>query len=101
MYGPYVDKEIAAKYNVKLVTLEELLKGSDIITVHAPLTKETKGMFGSEQFKIMKNNVIITPHSAFYSEQALKALQYKAVQEVIRGLTEKNPKSCVNPEVLK
>ena len=150
-YDPYVDKEIAAKYNVKLVTLEELLKESDIITVHAPLTKETKGMFGSEEFKIMKNsaylintargglikdnelaqalkegeiagagldvledenlnshhpltnleNVIITPHSAFYSEQALKDLQYKTVQEVIRVLTGENPKSCVNPEVLK
>jgi D-3-phosphoglycerate dehydrogenase len=46
-------------------------------------------------------NVIITPHSAFYSEQALKDLQYKAVQEVIRVLTGENPKSCVNPEVLK
>lgn len=44
-------------------------------------------------------NVIITPHSAFYSEQALKDLQYKAVQEVIRVLTGENPKSCVNPEV--
>jgi len=148
-YDPYVDKEIAAKYNVKLVTLEELLKESDIITVHAPLTKETEGMFGSEQFKIMKNsaylintargglvkdnelaqalkegeiagagldlledekvnshhplvsleNVIITPHSAFYSEEALKDLQYKAVQEVVRVLTGKTPKSCVNPEV--
>lgn len=148
-YDPYVDKEIAAKYSVKLVKFEELLKESDIITVHAPLTKETKGMFGSEQFKIMKNsaylintargglikdsdlaqalkegeiagagldvledenvdthhplvnleNVIITPHSAFYSNQALKDLQYKAVQEVIRVLTGEKPKSCVNPEV--
>jgi len=148
-YDPYVDKEIAAKYNVKLVTFEELLKESDIITIHAPLTKETKGIFGGEQFKLMKNsaylintargglikdndlaqalkegeiagagldlledenvdshhplvnleNVIITPHSAFYSEQALKDLQYKAVQEVIRVLTGENPKSCVNPEV--
>jgi D-3-phosphoglycerate dehydrogenase len=128
-----------------------LLKESDIITVHAPLTKETKGMFGSEQFKIMKSsaylintargglikdndlaqalkeeeiagagldlledenvnshhplinleNVIITPHAAFYSEQALKDLQYKAVQEVIRVLTGERPKSCVNPEVFK
>jgi len=148
-YDPYVDEEVAAKYSVKLVTFEELLKESDVISVHAPLTEETKGMFGSEQFKMMKNsaylvntargglikdddlaqalkkgeiagagldvledenvnchhplvsleNVIITPHSAFYSEQALKDLQYKAVQEVIRVLTGENPKSCVNPEV--
>ena len=150
-YDPYIDKNIAAKYNVKLVTFDELLKESDIISIHAPLTKETKGMFGSEQFKMMKNsaylintargglikdnelaqalkegeiagagldvledenvnshhplvnleNVIITPHSAFYSEQAVKDLQYKAVQEVIRVLTGENPKSCVNSEVLK
>ena len=148
---PYVDKDIAAKYSVKLVKFEELLSESDIISIHAPLTKETKGIFGSEQFKIMKNsaylintargglikdndlaqalkegeiagagldvlededvnsnhplvnleNVIMTPHSAFYSEQALEDLQYKAVQEVIRVLTGEKPKSCVNPEVFK
>lgn len=60
MYSPYVHKEIAAKYNVKLVTFEELLKESDIITVHAPLAKETKGMFGNEQFKIMKSSAYLT-----------------------------------------
>lgn len=148
-YDPYVDKRIAKKYNVKLVEFEELLKESDIISIHTPLTEKTLGMLGCDQFKIMKKtaylintargglikdndlaqalnegeiagagldvledenvnshhpllnleNVIITPHSAFYSEQALKDLQYKAVQEVIRVLTGENPKSCVNPEV--
>lgn len=150
-YDPYIDKKIAKKYNVKLVELEELLKESDIISVHTPLTEKTLGILGYDQFKIMKKtaylintargglikdndlaqalkegeiagagldvleneninshhplvnleNVIITPHSAFYSEQALKDLQYKAVQEVIRVLTGEKPKSCVNPEVFK
>ena len=45
------------------------------------------------------DNGIITPHLAFYSEQSLEDLQYKAVQEVIRVLTGEKPKSCVNPEV--
>jgi len=58
-YDPYVDEEVAAKYNVKLVTFEELLRESDVISVHAPLTKETKGMFGSEQFKKMKNSAYL------------------------------------------
>jgi D-3-phosphoglycerate dehydrogenase len=58
-YDPNVDEKIAAKYNVKLVTFKELLRESDIISVHAPLTEETKGMFSSKQFKIMKSSAYL------------------------------------------
>ena len=48
-----------------------------------------------------RNNVIITPHTAFYSEEALLDLQAKAAEEVVRVLSGQAPKNPVNPEALK
>jgi len=45
-------------------------------------------------------NVIITPHTSFYSEESLVELQTKAAQEVAAVLTGGTPKNPVNPEVL-
>ncbi len=45
------------------------------------------------------DNVIITPHSAWYSEESIVALLTTVGQEVARVLTGKNPLSLVNPEV--
>lgn len=41
------------------VELDYLLKNSDIISIHCPLTDKTRGMIGKEQLKIMKKNAII------------------------------------------
>jgi D-3-phosphoglycerate dehydrogenase len=46
-------------------------------------------------------NVIITPHSSFYSEESLVDLQTKAAEEVVRVLTGQAPRNPVNPEALK
>ena len=46
-------------------------------------------------------NVILTPHSAWYSESALRELQFRAAQEVKRVLLGNLPMSLLNPEVLK
>ena len=48
-----------------------------------------------------RDNVIITPHTAFYSEEALLDLQAKAAEEVVRVLSGQAPKNPVNPEALK
>jgi D-3-phosphoglycerate dehydrogenase len=47
-----------------------------------------------------RDNVIITPHTSFYSEESLLELQRKAAEEVVAVLTGKPPKNPVNPEVL-
>jgi D-3-phosphoglycerate dehydrogenase len=47
------------------------------------------------------DNVILTPHSAFYSEDSMIDLQVKAAQEVARVLSGERPLSLLNPEVLK
>lgn len=45
-------------------------------------------------------NVILTPHSAWYSEDAQKELQVKAAQEIARVLSDEPPGALLNPEVL-
>ena len=48
-----------------------------------------------------RDNVIITPHTSFYSEESLVELQTKAADEVVRVLTGQRPRNPVNPEVVK
>ncbi len=46
-----------------------------------------------------RDNVILTPHTSFYSEESLVDLQTKAAEEVLRALTGKPVRNPVNPEV--
>ena len=50
-YDPYVK---TADANVTLCGLDELLKESDIVSIHLPLTDETKGLIGKKEFEMMK-----------------------------------------------
>jgi glycerate dehydrogenase len=56
-----------------LVPLEQLLRESDVITLHAPLTDETRGMIGPAEFKAMKNSAVLinTARGGLVDEQAL------------------------------
>lgn len=56
---PYVAVKRALDLEVKLVSHDEIFKQCDIITVHAPLNDETRGMIGTQEFSIMKHGVII------------------------------------------
>jgi D-3-phosphoglycerate dehydrogenase len=47
-----------------------------------------------------RNNVILTPHTSFYSVESLVELQVKAAEEVVRILTKQAPRNPVNPEAL-
>ena len=47
-----------------------------------------------------RDNVIITPHTSFYSEESLVDLQTKAAEEVVAVLGGKAPRNPVNPDVL-
>ncbi len=58
-YDPYVQAARAAQLGVKLVTLDELLQGSDFITVHLPKTPETLGLIGDKELHEVKPSVRI------------------------------------------
>ena len=68
-----VEKE--EELNAEFVGLEELLKRSDFVTVHAPLTDETNYMIGRDQFLIMKTNayLIHTARGKVVDDKALVA----------------------------
>jgi D-3-phosphoglycerate dehydrogenase len=53
-YDPYVLKPVMESRGVEPVDFETLLRESDFVTIHTPLTSETSGMFGYEEFKKMK-----------------------------------------------
>lgn len=53
-YDPYVLGAIMESRGVKPVDLDRLLRESDFISLHTPLTPETSGMIGYEEFKKMK-----------------------------------------------
>lgn len=58
-YDVYPDYAFAEANNVKYVTLDELYRGSDIISLHCPLTPETEYIINSESIAKMKRGVMI------------------------------------------
>lgn len=58
-YDPFLSKEKAKELGIELVDLPELYRRSDFITIHTPLTPETKNMINRETIKTMKDGVRI------------------------------------------
>ena len=56
-YDPYVTEERARVMGMELVTLEKIVERSDFITVHMPLTAETRNMFHKDNLAKMKKGV--------------------------------------------
>ncbi len=132
-YDPYV-KDIPG---VELVELDDLLQRADAVSLHSPLTEETRGLIGAQQLARMKEsavlvntsrgplvqlgalvdalrdgriaaaaldvfeqeppdaaaladveNLLMTPHVAFYSEDAIAESQTKAATQVVKALTD-------------
>jgi len=149
LFSDPVVKEGQFKVPGTKVTLQKLLKESDFVSVHPPLTPNTRGMINDDAFALMKptafvincsrgpiietaalvraldagkiagcaldtvdpepmpdphplrgrENVIVTPHAAWYSEKAMVGLQEGAPNEVRRVLTGQWPVNVVNPAV--
>jgi D-3-phosphoglycerate dehydrogenase len=58
-YDPYISKEAAEKKGVDLVSFDELVSRSDFISVHTPLTEETRNLIDKRAFRKMKDRVIL------------------------------------------
>ncbi len=58
-YDPYLSEENAMEIGIKKVALPELFRNSDFITIHTPLTAETKNLINSKTIGIMKDGVRI------------------------------------------
>ncbi len=149
-YSPHAPREEAEKLGVKLVSLEELLSESDIVSIHTSLTPEKYHMIGEKELKLMKktaylvntargelvdeealakalkngeiagaavdvlekeppppdsellklDNIIITPHAASHTWEAVKRMGDMVTEDIIAALKGMKPKYIANPEVL-
>jgi D-3-phosphoglycerate dehydrogenase / 2-oxoglutarate reductase len=57
-YDPYISPAVFERVNAEQVPLDKLLAEADVITVHTPLTDETRGMLGAGEIARMKDGVI-------------------------------------------
>jgi len=145
-YDPYVDPNLMRSRGCEPVGLEQLLKTSDYISLHAPLSTETRGMIGRPEIEMMKlgviiintargpilderavieglesgricycgldvfdhepleadsgfrdlDNIILSDHTAWYTEESQIELRTKAVRNVIEVLQGRRPMYPVN-----
>ncbi|MGH9852818.1 MAG: phosphoglycerate dehydrogenase [Blastocatellia bacterium] len=72
-YDPFITKEVAARAGIELATLDEVFERSDFVTVHTPMTEETRGIIGQSAFAKMKDGVrvINCARGGLVDEQAL------------------------------
>lgn len=72
-YDPFISPEAAEKMGITLVSFDEVLENSDFITVHTPLTNDTRGLINSEAIAKMKDGsfVINCARGGIVNEQDL------------------------------
>ena len=148
-YDPYLPKEVADEFGIKMMSIEELAAVSDVILSHVPLMPSTEKMVGRNLFDNLKkhpifvntsrggtvdhdalcdalesgavraaaldvvdeepanfnsrifqyDNVIFTPHAAFYSETALEEVRRRSAENVTHFLSgEGKVEYVVNPK---
>lgn len=80
-YDPFISAERAKDLGVELTTVEDIVRRADYITVHTPLTKETKDLIGTKEFAIIRKGVRIIncARGGIINEEALA----KAVKDGI------------------
>ena len=147
-HDPFWPEAFAAEQGIARVGIEELLRVSDVISIHAPLTPENKGMIDEKALKTMKptailinaarggivneadlyrgltdkviagagidvfekeppsdspllelENVVLTPHTAAFTFEALNNMSVGVVEQLIEYYRGNMPAHIVNPEV--
>ncbi len=70
---PYISPDHAARLDIRLVEIPEIIEKADYISVHLPLTKETHHLLGEKEFAAMKDGVrvINCARGGIYDEEAL------------------------------
>jgi len=149
-YDPYVEDDIFTMMGVeRKYDLEDLLEEADYISIHTPLTEETRGLINTAALAKMKNtaiivntargpiieqdalcealdngtiaavgidvlateppapdnpllakqNALVTPHVAWYSEESFEKDMIDGMDELERVLCGRRPRFIVNPEI--
>lgn len=99
-YDPFLTEDRAEKLGVKLATVEDIVKNADFMTVHTPLTPETKHMIARPQFEIMKKGmrIINCARGGVVDEMALiEAIDQGIVAGAAFDVFEKEPPEADHP----
>lgn len=100
VYDPYIKEERVTEIDGKLVELKTLLKESDFISIHTPLTDETRHLIGEEELKLMKPTAFIInmARGPIWDENALaKALSEGWIKGAGTDVFEEEPPRRDNP----
>jgi D-3-phosphoglycerate dehydrogenase / 2-oxoglutarate reductase len=111
-YDPQLSNEEITKRGATPVSLEELLAKADIVTIHVPLTPETRGLLNADRLATMKPSAVIvcTARGNVIDETALlaaldsgklagAALDVFSVEPVVDSPLVKHPKVVCTPHV--
>jgi D-3-phosphoglycerate dehydrogenase len=99
-YDPYFTREAAREVGIEMVTLDELFPRADFITIHTPLTDETRGIINTAAIEKMKAGVrlINCARGGLIDERALlTALHAGKVASAALDVFEKEPTPADNP----
>ncbi|MFB0841901.1 phosphoglycerate dehydrogenase [Paenibacillus oleatilyticus] len=99
-YDPFLTEERAEKLGVKLGTVNEICAAADFITVHTPLTNETRHMISKPQFELMKKGarIINCARGGIIDEMALvEAIDAGIVAGAAFDVFEKEPPAADHP----
>jgi D-3-phosphoglycerate dehydrogenase len=99
-YDPYFNPQAVGDLPVEFVGLEELLKRSDVVSIHTPLTPETRHMISHPQFQMMKPTsfFINTARGSVVDQEALtRALKEGWIAGAGLDVLEKEPPDANDP----
>ena len=98
-YDPYLDKDSNLWKETKNLLLDNLLSISDIISLHIPLTKETKNLIDEKKLRLIKNSSVIinTSRGGIIDENSLaKLLKENKIGGAALDVFNKEPINKVN-----
>ena len=93
-YDPYVKQETVTHLDVTLLPLDELLRQADVVTLHVVLTRETRGMIGMRELKLMKPTAFIVNTSrgqAIKENDLVEALNNQTIAGAALDVFEEEP----------
>lgn len=99
-FDPFMTEERAEKLGVKLGSVDDIVRNADFITVHTPLTPETRHMIGKSQFDVMKRGMRIVncARGGIIDEEALvQAIDEGIVEGAAFDVFEKEPPAADHP----
>jgi D-3-phosphoglycerate dehydrogenase len=100
VYDPYIPESHVTALGGEWVSLNELLAAADIVTIHCPLNRETRGMVGAKELALMKRSAFLinAARGGIVEEKALyEALQQKKITGAALDVIAEEPPAKDHP----